>query len=77
MITFHPSANGARDYLDFHTTTGDRFYLGRAQARELAREILAATGDDVACPHCGLLNGTHTIYLTAAGLTSRCPSTQP
>lgn len=61
MITLHGSADGGSDYLDFHTPDGDRFYLPRHEMRALLQRLAADVGDDVACEHCGMLNGVHRV----------------
>lgn len=68
MITFHTSANGAADYLDFGDFSGTRYYLSRAEARRLAAEITAATAADVICGGCDRRNGVH---------STECPYTKP
>lgn len=71
MITYHPSADGSADYLDFHTPDGARFYLPRHEMRALPTGLLAAVGDDAACGHCGRRNGTHEVR-NYAGQLQRC-----
>lgn len=61
MITYHPSADGSADYLDFHTPDGDRFYLPRHEMRSLLAGLLVAVGEDVVCGLCGRLNGVHQV----------------
>lgn len=76
MITYHPSADGGRDYLDFHTPDDARIYLPRHEMRALLAGLLAAVGDDVACEHCGRLNGVHRIWVDAGGDIQRCEGAQ-
>lgn len=77
MITFHASKDGGGDYLDFHDAEGTKFYLGRDEARTLARDILSMAASDVICVHCHRVNGVHQTDCADSSLVLKPVATKP